>query len=251
MSEKNRSQRRFLFPLAGAVLVAVGLYLYYFGFGWTGRPALDAGKVPQSAESPQGASSHINPGGPAQVASGNPSTVASVPSRDVQVSGAGNSPKPMSSAAGAAGGNSAPIFQMRANNATPTPAASREPYKIREETRDIEGPSLLEMARQFQTGAASEMAFPLFDGEQVLLTDVKLSLIDGRSGVFLAKVRGEPGGGHVALSYVNDIIDGEIHIPSQNRYFTLRTTGGDAPRNVLAQLDNEKMPRCGSCPPAP
>ncbi|MDR2429840.1 MAG: hypothetical protein LBD14_02900 [Puniceicoccales bacterium] len=251
MSEKPQSQRGIF--TVGAVLVAVVLFaVFYFVFG-AGSSAPDDGRAAFPGEKRQGAPSPVHhPDVPKQVASGGAAAVAPVPPRADPGNGPGAAPtSTMSPATDVSGGKSTPAFPMRARNATPTPDAAREPYKIREETRDIEGPSLMEVARQFKAGAALEMAFPLFDGEQVVLTDVRLESIDARSGVFLAKVHGEPGGGHVALSYVNDIMDGEIHIPSQNRYFILRTTGGGTPRNVLAQLDGAKMPRCGSCPPVP
>jgi hypothetical protein len=127
-----------------------------------------------------------------------------------------------------------------------------DPSYMREERREVV-PNVSEFGRRYKDEPFKEMEFPLFDGESVQLTDVELRVLSPNEGVFLAKVKGDPSGGHFMLSYVGNAVSGTLHIPSQDRYFFIRNASPDGAVqsfNFLAQVDPDKMPKCGTCAPA-
>ncbi|MDR2863567.1 MAG: hypothetical protein LBV54_06825 [Puniceicoccales bacterium] len=136
-------------------------------------------------------------------------------------------------------------MSLRASDVALPDAGLAEPYQIRAEVRTIT-PALADFGRQFGEKPFAEMAFPLFDGEQLQLTDLRLKRLGADSGVFRAKIKGDTEGGDVVLSYVRGAVAGRIHIPSLNRYFEIRSADG-VNRSVLFQLDPAKMPACGTC----
>jgi hypothetical protein len=150
-----------------------------------------------------------------------------------------------------------PVNRITASGNRPTPAAelSQEPWKVREEWREL-SVSFLDIGNRVRNGEPppSELEFPLFDGNAVTLTDFEYrpqGLAD--EGVFFAKVKGEAAGGHVLFSYVKNALVGTIHVPSHSFYYEIRNNtpqGGAASQIFLAQLDPIKMPRCGTCQPA-
>jgi hypothetical protein len=151
---------------------------------------------------------------------------------------------------------SAPV-RITASNVirTPDQDLADEPWKIREERREL-SESFLNIGNRVRSGepAPAEVEFPLFDGKSVTLTDFEYhpqSLPN--EGVFFAKVKGDVSGNHVLFSYVNNALVGAIHVPSLDLFFDIRNAtaqGGAASEIFLAQLNPAKMPVCGTCRPA-
>jgi hypothetical protein len=141
-----------------------------------------------------------------------------------------------------------------ANKPTPAAELALEPWKLREEWREL-SVSFLDIGTRVRNGEPppSELEFPLFDGNSITLTDFEYRpQANPNEGAFFAKVKGEPEGGHVLFGYVNNALVGTIHVPSKSFYYEVRNNtpqGGAASQVFLAQLDPAKMPRCGTCQP--
>ena len=165
-----------------------------------------------------------------------------------------DSPPPATPPATPHGG---PVIRIAALGNKPVPAAAltEEPWKMREEWREL-SVSFFDIGNRVRNGEPppSELEFPLFDGGAITLTDFEYRpQALPNEGVFFAKVKGEPTGGHVLFSYVNNALVGTIHVPSKSYYYEVRNNtpqGGAASQVFLAQLDPLKMPRCGTCQPA-
>ena len=127
--------------------------------------------------------------------------------------------------------------QIAISNVVAFEPGADEEYKIREERRDL-SLSFLELAKHFSTEPIDRLDFPLFDGQQVHLTDITHKPHDATAGVFFAKVEGEPHGGHVVLAYVNNALAGSIHLPTKGLYFEIR--------NATPQGGAQSPPRCPS-----
>jgi hypothetical protein len=149
-----------------------------------------------------------------------------------------------------------------ASNVVPTPANDPSLAShieiLREERRDL-SESFLRIGNSIRDGAPppSEIEFPLFDGNTVTLTDFKLiPFAPKNEGVFSAKVKGVETTHHVFLSYVNNTLNGEIHVPAAvpaaSRYYEIRNAatpaGADITRTFLAQIDPSRL-KCGECSP--
>ncbi|MDR2513132.1 MAG: hypothetical protein LBD01_05005 [Puniceicoccales bacterium] len=128
---------------------------------------------------------------------------------------------------------------------------ANEQHKLRQERRELDT-ALLDLARRLETEPLARLDFPLFDGQQVHLVDIKHTAKDSTAGVFFAKVEGEAQGGHAILAYAKNALAGSIHLPSKGLYFLVHNAApqGEAPnQSFLIQLDPTKMPKCGTCDP--
>ncbi|EIP97262.1 hypothetical protein OpiT1DRAFT_01695 [Opitutaceae bacterium TAV1] len=148
--------------------------------------------------------------------------------------------------------------RIKATGSVPTPAAAlaSEPWKLREEKIWL-SQSFLDIGTRVRNGEAvpDELEFPIFDGSSLTFTGLRYHRLDSANeGIFTARVKGDPGGGHVLFSYVNHALSGVIHAPESGLALSIRNAtpqGGESSVIYLAQLDPEKMPVCGTCPRAP
>jgi hypothetical protein len=167
-------------------------------------------------------------------------------------------PEPAPKPAPAAPKPTAPAVRITAhdNVATPAAALTSEPWKLREERREL-STSFFDIGTRVRNGdpPPSELEFPLFDGNTVTLTDFEFRpQALPNEGVFFAKVKNDPLGGHVIFSYVNNALAGSIHSPAVSAFYEIRNAtpqGGATSQVFLTQFDPAKMPRCGTCQPVP
>lgn len=123
--------------------------------------------------------------------------------------------------------------------------APAQDFILREEARRL-SPSLAELGESYQAEGFEELEFPLFDGQVVVLNNLRFQKQGHQAGVFMASVAGDPDGGHVVLSYVREATAGMIHIPASGEYYEIRPTR-ESGHSILAKLDPSLMPECGTC----
>jgi hypothetical protein len=118
-------------------------------------------------------------------------------------------------------------------------------HVLREQAQTMQ-PTLRELGQDFDALQFQTLKLPLFDSRMLVLEHVSHRAIGGSVGVFTGSVTGEPHGGHVVLSYVNDAVAATIHLPGTGESYEIRT-GADGFSHILSQLDPTKIPPCGSC----
>jgi hypothetical protein len=150
-----------------------------------------------------------------------------------------------------------PRVTLHASNQRPASddELKKNPAKIREVHLEIRTP-LRTIGDSIRNGVTPprEISFPIFDSEDVLLTNIRYKpQNDNYAGVFIADVADADGKttiyGHALLSYVNNALVGDIHMPDGRRILIQneKFSPEDANAIRLTQLDPAKIPGCGTC----
>lgn len=100
---------------------------------------------------------------------------------------------------------------------------------------------LMAAARSFDRGETRGWEFPLFDGNRVVLRTLAHQHLRDNVGTLTARAEGDPLS-HVALSYVDGVAAGVVHLPTEQKAYQLRplASGG----YVLREVDESMLPAC-------
>ena len=139
------------------------------------------------------------------------------------------------------------VLPTSSNSVSPVLTQPQDPNPHRHLKRFFKtrlGPSLKEIARDFQAGRPARISVPLFDGKEALVVVDNFTPYGEKAGAFSGKIEGDPGS-FVNISFYEDAESGSIQFPAQNLVYTIQPEPDGSV--VIGEVDVAALGTCGTC----